>query len=462
MKYIIFGTGKYWIKFSPYICKDDVVCFADNDRSKADGEICGIPIVSVENILNKKYDYILILVKNYTEIVKQLLELNISKEKIVSYDELYDIGIIPKEMVVSKGNLIELNRWKENENKKNILIFCHVLSRSGVPVALMWLAILLKKMGYHILMTALDGGVLESELKEHEIDYISNMQGIYKSKKFLDQIQDFDLIILGTIVLHEVGLVFSGLNVPIMWWIHESLDFFYEHSLPSNYGNIYYYGGGKRVLSKFQAYYPEETIQELLYYLPNIMTTPKIFTKKRRFALIGVFEERKAQDIFVKAIKLLSIDVRQKCDFYFVGVADSERRKIMEQLCKEYEQIHYVYQMNQRELAAFYRQIDILVCPSRDDPMPIVVTQALQNGIPCIISDQVGQSEYIESVGGGRIFKSDDADALAKMIEEFALCQDIVLELHGEIAKRIFADNFSENIMQKHMEKILNKILNND
>lgn len=459
MNYIVFGTGNYCQKYLPYIDSDKILYFIDNNETKVGDEIKGKPICSVQKILKADYDYIIVLVRDYAAIVEQLLRLNVSPEKIIPYNKLYDIVPI-QQRLIAENNECSVSQWTDKRKGKKIFICSHNFTRSGVPVALMNLALLLRKMDFQVLLAAVGNGTLEEELRENDIDFISDIEGLYSSERFMEQLKGFDIIILGTLTISEVGRSLAKLNIPILWWIHESDEKYYKNIvLPKNRGNVHYYGGGKRVLERFHQFFPSESIRELLYFLPDIQITLHNFSEQRIFAIIGEVYKRKAQDILISAIKELPDDVRRKCVFYFIGASKNENRKMIEDACQEFEQICYVYEMNQKDLAEFYQKVSVLVCPSRDDPMPIVVTQALQNGIPCIVSNQVGQCEYIKAIGGGAVFPSEDIIALKQLITKYALCSTEELEKCSKSAELIFNLYFSEELMRKNIEKIFGELL---
>lgn len=448
------------MKYLKHVDADMILFFIDNNQTKHGKMIQQKPIYSINRLYGADYDYIFVLVKGFSAIVEQLLDSGVPEEKIVTYDRLGEVISIPQEMYAENGER-SAEEWTANRKGKKIFICSYDFGRTGVPVALLNLAILLKKMNYHVLMAAVKGeSALTYELRINGIDYISNVSDLYRNRNFLEQLKQFDLIILGTLILDEIGRFLSKTNIPIFWWIHESSETFYQdHPLPEKQGNIHYYGGGKRVLRKFAEYYPNEQIEELLYYLPDSRYSPHSHTEVRTFSLLGTWCERKAQDILISAIRELPEDVRKKCIFYFVGTAFGEERKYIESLCEEFSEIRYIYELTQAELAEFYKQIDVLICPSRDDPMPIVVTQALQNGIPCIISDQVGQCEYLVDMEGGTVFQSEDAAALKQLITEFAFCPDFKMEKYSQNARSIFDLYFSETIMKEKIEKILSNLI---
>lgn len=459
MSYIVFGTGKYCLKYCKYIDFRKILCFVDNDESKVGSEINGKAVCSVQRLLQVDYEYVIVLVRDYSEIMEQLFRLNISPQKIIPYNKLYDIEPA-LEKLRSGNNENNITQWVNSKSGTKIFVCIHELSRTGVPVALMNLTILLKKMGYHVLLAAFEGGTLEEELCENEIDFLSDMEGIYSSKKFLEEVKAFDIIILGTLMVANVGAELSNLDIPIVWWMHESNEWSFQNCiLPINRGNIHYYGGGNKVLQMFSEYYPDESMDELLYFLPDIQVASHNYSEMRVFAMIGTFDKRKAQDVLISSIKSLSDGVREKCIFYFVGAYSDDDKRALEDLRREVEQVRYIYEMSQSALAEFYRQIDVLICPSRDDPMPIVVAQALQNYVPCIISDRVGQCKYLNEIGGGAVFTSEDTIALKQQIERFAFCSVEELEKCSQKAREVFDLHFSEELMKQNIINIFNKIL---
>jgi glycosyltransferase involved in cell wall biosynthesis len=349
-----------------------------------------------------------------------------------------------------------MSEWMECGNEKKILICVRDFIRTGVPVASMNLAVLLKKMGYRVLFVAMGTGSLEEKLSQIGIDFVANISGFYENEAFLALVQRFDLIIMGTLVTANVGWVFSRLGLPIMWWLHESLDWLYkDYELPVEMKNIRFFAGGKRVVNKFKEYYPNQYIDELLYYLPESQIRLRQHANVKTFACIGTIEKRKAQDVFIEAVKGLPENIKSNCVFYIIGSALDDDKTRLEEICNDMPCIRYVSEMKPDELDKFYEKIDVLVCPSRDDPMPIVVTQAFQHGVPCIISDEVGQCEYIQKMGGGVVFPSEDVGALKKRIMDFCSLAPEEVAGYAEDARKIFDMHFSERHMRDKLEKIL-------
>ena len=70
--------------------------------------------------------------------------------------------------------------------------------------------------------------------------------------------------------------------------------------------------------------------------------------------------------------------------------------------------------VGQRELAEGFRQGSVLVLPSLEEGFGLVIPQALNCGLPCIVSDRVGGKDLIRHRENGSIFPCGDSNALAE------------------------------------------------
>ena len=66
------------------------------------------------------------------------------------------------------------------------------------------------------------------------------------------------------------------------------------------------------------------------------------------------------------------------------------------------------------------RESSVLVLPSLEEGFGLVVPQALNCGLPCIVSDRVGGKDLIRPGENGAIFPVSDAAALANELRTFA------------------------------------------
>lgn len=460
MKAAVFGTGDCCRRFSEYIKNVEIVFYIDNDKEKQKGYMNGKRIYSPQDAPYSICDIIIVLVLKSDEIVQQLLNIGIKEEKIFTYaDIVKEYKLLPH--VVCGADIISISAWLESHQSKKILCVVHDLSRSGVPVLMLNQAVLLKEMGYDVLFTALGDGNLKEELAVNRIDYMANLDFFYETNLFLEIIEEFDLFWFGTVVLYKAVNEFAKFEKPILWWIHESYDMFYEECYFPNkkyMKNVHLLAGGKRALKRVQKQFPDTEIEEFLYYLPktNMAQRENKLNNKIVFACIGAICTRKAQDILLKAINKLSVKEIEKCEFIFAGPM-SDTFEYCSNFKESLKDCVYKGEISQEEITLLYKQIDILICPSRDDPMPLVVSQAMQNDVCCIISDQVGQAEFIRHKKNGLIFENENVEELAACIKWTIHHVSDIKEL-GEASGKVFQDKFSREAMEENIQIVFRKI----
>ncbi len=94
---VIFGTGKSAEK----VCKSiknttvEIVNFVDNNYNKHGKMFNDREIISPNDLVDLQYDYIVIAIIKYTSVIRQLLNIGVSADKIIPY---FDIDIIDKEI----------------------------------------------------------------------------------------------------------------------------------------------------------------------------------------------------------------------------------------------------------------------------------------------------------------------------------------------------------------------------
>ena len=105
---------------------------------------------------------------------------------------------------------------------------------------------------------------------------------------------------------------------------------------------------------------------------------------------IGYIENRKGQDILIQAIKQLSAELLQKCEFYLVGQNKSMLAQQIQTEIQSVPQIIMTGTVDRNEINELLSRTDMLICPSREDTMPMVAAEAMMHSVPCILSDVIG------------------------------------------------------------------------
>ncbi len=195
-------------------------------------------------------------------------------------------------------------------------------------------------------------------------------------------------------------------------------------------------------------------IEELCYGIHDFKCVKSNREEKIIFAIIGSLHPRKGQDILLDAFECLEIEYRRLCEVWIIGPAKENdyTRKIQEQ-AKKYSNIKIMGVFDNERLQDIYDQISVLVCPSREDTMPIVCAEAMMHYRPCIVSENVGTAQYIKPAYNGLIVKTGDVKDLKDKME-WMINNKKEIEKMGEKARKIYEDRFSFEIFKRNLINI--------
>ena len=80
------------------------------------------------------------------------------------------------------------------------------------------------------------------------------------------------------------------------------------------------------------------------------------------------------------------------------------------------DRVHFGGQVGQRDLPRWYHMADIYISPSHVDGSSVTLMEALASGLPCLVSDIVGNKEWVEDGVNGWLFRDGDVDDLVEKI----------------------------------------------
>ncbi|MEM7392351.1 MAG: glycosyltransferase family 4 protein, partial [Verrucomicrobiota bacterium] len=162
-----------------------------------------------------------------------------------------------------------------------------------------------------------------------------------------------------------------------------------------------------------------------------------------RVGCIGQIALRKGQDVFLKAAALVP-DVH----YFVVG----ERFSAKEESRAYEEELHALASVPAltgrvgftgylNHVPAFLRTLDLVVVPSRQEPLSRVMLEALAMGVPVVATDVGGASEIIEHGTSGWLTPPDNPEAMAEAISEILASRELRDRFRSEGFKR--AEAFS-------------------
>lgn len=113
------------------------------------------------------------------------------------------------------------------------------------------------------------------------------------------------------------------------------------------------------------------------------------------------------------------------------------------------EQVHFAGNLHLHDLPDAYRTADIYVGASRSDGSSISLLESMASGVPSIVSDILGNREWVEPGVNGWWFEDGDPIALASAIREAADHPELISKF-GETARSIAEEraNWTHNFQR--------------
>ena len=355
-----------------------------------------------------------------------------------------------------------------NGTQSPVLLVSHDFSLTGAPMALEQYALHLRKTGMQpVFISSVDGGLRESLCRKgfpvltvpasQLIPLIVQGAGL------------FELIVINTIVGGAVVSALNGASVPVLWWIHEA-ELMYSPMMLQNMPEILHENvsvaaigpRGKQTLLRCR---PKYEVKELLYFLPDMTQETDEESRfplsckakdKTVFSLVGTIDENKGQDIMADAIRILPLDILRRCFFVFVGSVN--RKEIFDRIQTALDEfpdnVQYIPQIEREKMPSFYRSIDCLICPSRDDTMPMVVTEAFQFSKYVICSANTGSAIYAKQNNAAIVLKNNSAEELAEAIAQVVQKPQSELLALARRGRMIYERYFTEESFARQVSAI--------
>ena len=352
----------------------------------------------------------------------------------------------------------------------NVLLLSHEMSRTGAPVALLNMAKQLKKEGIFLTVLSPQDGAMVQDVVAEDIAVVIDST-IGGNTEWLNWASDFDLIVVNTVVPYHNIEQLKKTQIPVLWWIHDgemSFQLGANELLPKELtDNIHVYGGGQYACDIVNHYRPAYGARNLLYNVPDIMAEGQ---KKLSYEIpnpagrkivstIGSVDKRKGQDVFVDAIRLLDKEEREQCLFVFVGRGNDEAvyQKVQDLKNDFPDDVFLVTEVTHSEIVDVYKQSAVVICASRDDPMPVFMTECLMLSVPVICSTNTGTYALLQDGKNGLTFKSEDVEGLRDKIR-FAIHNEEELKQIGKCGREVYENNFTDEAFSKALKQVIENL----
>lgn len=464
MRYLIFGTGDYYNRYKKWFDKQDILALLDNSEQKQHTLIDGIEVLSPEEGVGLKYDSIVILSFHVKQMKQQLVSLGVDEKRIYHFYDLHQLvtaerAVRPVQYFGKAGEIVKCRQ----PGQSKIVLLSHDLTLGGPAIALSNAAKVLNKQGYMVVFASMTDGALKEELLKNDIPVIVDENLQVSTMQETEWIKTFSLIICNTLNFH-VFLSERDMEIPVIWWLHDA-RFFYDGVNRNVIGkiclrNLSAVSVGPVPAEAVREFLPDMACDELLYGVAEV-EGHSVFNKQEgriRFITIGFLEERKGQDILLQAIKKLPDNIRSKSEFYLVGHDATMFGERIRRESSDLEEIAFMGSVGRERIHELLNRSDILICPSREDPMPTVAAEAMMHSVPCIVSDATGTAAYIRDGEDGFIFQNGNVQMLAEQIEWCVANKEKLCSM-GMNARQIYDKHFSMDVFKKALCKLVGTAL---
>lgn len=460
MKFLLFGTGEYYTRYKKWFPRETILALLDNSSVKQNTMLDGIQIFSPAEGIKFPYDCIVILSFYVKDMKRQLIDLGVEEQKIYHFYDLRKLECIRKckqEIQlygIDKKQLF--HKVSFGEDKKKVVLLSTDLALGGTAIALFHMAELLRKRGYNVVFASMVDGPLREKIRSCDIPVIVDPNLQVATMQEIEWVQGFQLIVCNAINYY-IFLSERNKNIPTMWWLHDS-TFFYDGVDKSVLKgivmeNMSVLSVGPIPAAAMRRHVPDMPIRQLLYGVRDAEAKEKNGDYRRDktcFVVIGHIEERKGQDILLQAVSILEEDVRGQAEFYLVGPNTSlMARQIMEQVA-HIPEIVITGAVDRIGINRILQRADMLICPSREDPMPTVAAEAMMHGVPCLVSDATGTASYINRGENGDVFETGNAIELSEKLKWYINHYDILKKM-GERARKVYESFFSMKTFENNL-----------
>ena len=166
-----------------------------------------------------------------------------------------------------------------------------------------------------------------------------------------------------------------------------------------------------------------------------------------KFLYAGRLSSEKGIELLLGAIKEVNAEL--------IIIGDGELMSLCKKISKETGgRVKILGYQDRQSVFAYMRDCDSLVLPSLWlDPAPLILAEAGYNGLPCIVADHGGLSEFIKPGINGMYFEPGSMSSLKKVMAEIVNNPELLLPLRKnskEIIQEINPD------IDHHTEGLLN------
>jgi glycosyltransferase involved in cell wall biosynthesis len=351
-----------------------------------------------------------------------------------------------------------------------ILLVVHDFSRTGAPYAVLHLArALLSLHGKPpVVISSFDGPIREEFEREGFATIVDPLLFRYKkhAPEACEFVSRFERVIVTSLYSFSFIRYYRGIGKRLTWWIHETDSLFFDVAeLNVDIALLFaacevIWLGSPLCNTPALRYAPQGKLHLLLYGCVDTAVPHRVHpAKKIVFAIVGSIEQRKGQDVFMAAVDALPAELRSNAEFRIIG--SPLPTQVSNEFCKNIysqaanlPQVECIESLPLDKLQALYAEVNVFVSASRDDPMPMVITQGLMHSKVCLCSSAIGHAGLLEDGKTGLIFTTESVNELSEKMA-WAIQNQAELEMIGAAGREVYEKYFLMSSFIRNVDNLL-------
>lgn len=355
------------------------------------------------------------------------------------------------------------------DDKAYILFSHNANGEGGASVVLFDYAHYLQKHGNLVIILTDRGGNLIKSARLSGI-YCYEMGFLYKryiSKISKISIKGFLVCTLGC--MKYVERLNNLKNKNVIWWIHEEDNLLIRYAPKISHTlrtNVSIMCGSNRIKETLKRLRPDLKMGVMYYGCYDQVNKYKSALQSQNIdnqneyqfiiTVIGRLDKRKNQMQVISALKMLPAEVQSKIRLdLLTGSWDHDYRlKIENEIAATDLKVNIYGPVPGEKLYLTYVNSNLIICPSVNDPLPVVITSAMMYGVEYVVSSETGQASLITNGVNGWVYDVHKTKDLSEIIEGYV---NNSIPKVGAEARNLFLHNFSFDNLNRSVNKIFDR-----
>jgi len=351
---------------------------------------------------------------------------------------------------------------RESAGRLKVLLVSHETTLTGAPIQLLHLARWLQKEGWEILVATPESGPISDFLAADGIPLVIQA-GLLQEPghtKLRELAAQCDVVVANTIISWAAVRAAHLEAKRVIWYLHETLVAVRLIRQIPEIGPTLELATlivtPTRQTARILEGMTHTPIEVVPYGIPDVQPTGHGAADARvTFVTAASLEPRKGQDILVAAIRKLPVPIQEAASFKVVGrYLDRTFVETVKESAAGLANIEFTGERNHAQSLELLAASDSLICPSRDETMPITILEAMSLGKVIISADVGGIAEWLRDEMNGLLVPPEDPEALAHAIERCITDRQLAAQL-GAGARRTFECHFTLEKFALHFTHLL-------